>query len=97
MAGGSMPQRNYFCGNGSSAKFDSWPGIQRKEAKTQSFDANFTNWREFKCAEGATEISPVLTRSGYAGKSSHKNIFPRPSDGRGIKGEGKASQTGVRC
>jgi hypothetical protein len=32
--------------------------------------------REFTCAEGATEISPVLTRSGYAGKSSHKIILP---------------------
>ena len=28
------------------------------------------------CAEGATEISPVLTRSGYAGKTSHKIILP---------------------
>jgi hypothetical protein len=54
MAGGSIPQRNYFCGNWSSAKFDSWLGIQRKDAETQSPDTNFTNWREFKCAEGAS-------------------------------------------
>jgi hypothetical protein len=57
--------------------------IQRRVAKTQSFDTDFTNEHElngrrsFGCAEGATEISPVLTRSGYAGKSSHK-IIPSP-------------------
>jgi hypothetical protein len=31
---------------------------------------HFTNWHELKHAEGVMEISPVLTRSGYAGKTS---------------------------
>jgi len=40
-----------------------------------------TNEHGLKCAEGATEISPALKRSGYAGKSS-TGIFLLPSDGR---------------
>jgi hypothetical protein len=33
MAGGSMPQRNYFCGNGSSAKFSDLRGFPAKVAR----------------------------------------------------------------
>ena len=45
----------------------------------------------FGCAEGATEISPVLVRwrpcaSTYAGKSSHKNNSFSASDGEKVAG-----------
>jgi hypothetical protein len=43
------------------------------------FDANSANYRKFKCADGAMEISPGLERSDYPGKSSPKtNPFSAP-------------------
>ena len=42
-----------------------------------------------KCAESATEISPVLARSGYAGKSSHKIILPLLAE----RGEGRGEES----
>jgi hypothetical protein len=52
-----------------------------RHKKDKGFDTNFTNLHQFKCAEGATEISPVLARSDYAGSAPTKE-FLLPSDGR---------------
>jgi hypothetical protein len=52
-------------------------GARAGDAKAQRFDTNCANYRQFKCAKGATEISPGLERSDYPGYSSHK-IIPSP-------------------
>jgi hypothetical protein len=65
---------------------------QAKNANTfqrKNCDTKFTNWREFKYAESVTEISPVLTHSGYAGKSSHKVILPLLAE----RGEGRGEES----
>ena len=52
------------------------------DSDSKGADTNFTNLREFKCAEGAAEISRGLVRwwpcasTTYAGKPSHKIILP---------------------
>jgi len=60
-------------------------------AAAEFFDTNFTNYHEFKCAEGATEISPALTRSGYAGSASHKIILPLFLE----RGEGRGEESRI--
>jgi hypothetical protein len=66
--------------------------FQRKEAEAQRRGTNFTNPHElngrpgFGCAEGAKEISPVLTRSGYAGKIFRKINSFSESDGEKVAG-----------
>jgi hypothetical protein len=40
---------------------------RRQGAKALSPDTNSTNRREFKCAKGATEISPGLEQHDYPG------------------------------
>ena len=63
---------------------------ERRERKTKTFDTDFTNSHEYKYAEGVKEISPVLTRSGYAGKTSHKiNSLSAPVVGTGLESFGK--------
>jgi hypothetical protein len=47
------------------------------------------NGGRFLCAEGATEISPVLPRSGYAGKSSRKITLPLLAE----RGEGRGEES----
>jgi hypothetical protein len=57
-----MPPRNYFRSNGSSAKFDLQPGIQRQAAK--SWD-EFHELARIQMAEGASpvRVSGNLPRS----------------------------------
>jgi len=49
------------------AAMKSVDSFQRKGAKVQSPDTNSTNRREFKCAKGATDISPGLEQRDYSG------------------------------
>ena len=48
-----------------------WGEVSNPKQKT--FDANFTNYREFKCAEGATEISLGLARQAEIGLVAPKS------------------------
>ena len=53
------------------------------DAKAQSRDTDSTNYHQFKCAKGATDISPGLEQRDYPGWSFHKINSLARGNGRG--------------